>query len=396
MTATDCARNLKLLHFYTIFLNAVFILPVILPYYRDEAGLTFHDFMIGESFFAFMVILCDVPAGYLADRWGRKKTLILGAAIQVVTYSMLAFADGFWSAFIAQGAIGIGIACVSGANSALLYDTLLSQGRENEYRKREGFRFALQLYSCATACVIGGYLYAVDHHAPIILEIVFIACGAITACFFVEPPRHKHIAEHHPIKDIRDTLVYVLHGHKEIAGLVLLMVIVFSTTKICMWGIQSYAEFLHYPESYNGWILSAVMFLGAVSGHFGHKVLPKLRGAEALQGLVIFLVIILLVAGFTQNAVGIAALGLEACVYGFGMPRAQEMINRLVDSSRRATVLSTANLASALGFIPLSQLIGIVTDSYGIANALIVYAGVLVLLAVLVKAIALRRSQAVL
>ena len=393
MSETDCSRNLKLLNVFTIFLNSIFLLPIIVPFYRDELGLTFHDFLIGESVFAAILILFDVPSGYLADRWGRRKTLILGSFVLAVAYLSLALATGFWSALFAQGFIGIGIALVSGTNSALLYDTLLSQGREIEYRKREGFRFALQLYSCAFAAIAGGYLYMIDHHLPLILEVILICMGGITAFFFIEPPRHQPIKEHHPLRDIRDTLIYVLHGHREIAGIVLLMVIVFSTTKICMWGIQAYAEELKFPEVYNGWIISAVMLCGAVSGHFGHKILPNLRGEQALQGLIVMLVICLLVAGLSMSFVGIVALGLEAFVYGFGMPRAQETINNLVDSSRRATVLSTANLATSLGFIPLSQMVGFVSDQADISTALITYAAVLAVLAVIAKMITMKRNR---
>lgn len=393
MSETDCKRNLSLLYIYTVLLNSVFILPIIIPFYRDELGLTFHDFLIGESVFAVSLILFDVPAGYLADRWGRKKTLILGSILMALAYTSLSLATGFWSAILAQGFIGIGVATVSGANSALLYDTLLSQGRESEYRRREGFRFALQLYSCAIASICGGYLYDLNHHFPIMIEIILIAISAVVAFLFVEPPRHRHVAEHHPLRDIKDTLVYVLHGHREIAGIVLLMVIVFSTTKICMWGIQAYADALHFPETYNGWIICAVMLFGGVSGHFGHKIFPNLRGQQALQCLIIMLVIVLLIAGFSMSFVGIIALGLEAFVFGFGMPRAQETINNLVDSSRRATVLSTANLATSLGFIPLSQMVGFVTDQADISTALITYAGVLAVLAVIAKLITTKRNR---
>lgn len=93
-----------------------------------------------------------------------------------------------------------------GANSALLYDTLLSQGREEEYRKREGFRFALQLYACSGACVVGGYLYSFNrHHAPLIIEIGLQLIAFGVAFCFVGNHRHLSKEQHHPLRDIRDT-----------------------------------------------------------------------------------------------------------------------------------------------------------------------------------------------
>jgi len=368
------------------------MLPIILPYYREELGLSFHDFLIGESVFALVLILCDVPAGYLADRWGRKNTMALGAIIMAFGYVLLWVASGFWSAILAQGVLGIGVATISGSNSALLYDTLLSLGREHEYRKREGFRFALQLYSVSLACVIGGYLYSIDHHLPIMIEIITYSLAFIVALFFVEPPRHKVVSDKHPLRDIRDTLVYVLHGHREIATIALLMIIVFSTTKITMWTIQAYAGELNISEVYNGWILASVMLIGGVSGHFGHHIFKKISGQAILYMMIFLLSFILLVAGLSNNYFGLALLGTEAFVYGFAMPRAQEAINNLVDSSRRATVLSVANLSMSLGFIPLSQMLGYISDRTNLQTGMIVYAIVLLILAGIAKIITLKRA----
>lgn len=44
MSETDCRQNIILLNIYTLLMNSVLILPVILPFYRDELGLSFHDF----------------------------------------------------------------------------------------------------------------------------------------------------------------------------------------------------------------------------------------------------------------------------------------------------------------------------------------------------------------
>lgn len=387
-----CNRNIKLLNIYTVLTNMVFVLPVLLPFYRDEMGLSFHDFLIGESIFSATLILFDVPAGYLADRWGRKRTLSLGAFLLAIGYLGLMLTSGFWSAMCAQGFLGIGISTISGSNSALLYDSLLSAGRTDEYRKREGFRFALQLYSVTIACIVGGYLYAINHDLPLIMSSILYSCGAILSLFLIEPERHKIVSDKHPLRDIRDTMVYVLHGHREIAAIALLMIIVFSTTKICMWSVQAYAGELKIPEIYNGWILAAVMLLGGLSGHFGHRLFKNLRGQSVLYVMIFFLAFIMMVAGLIPSYFGLAILGLESFVYGFAMPRAQEAINNLVDSSRRATVLSTANLCMSLGFIPLSQMLGYTSEKTSLFSGLMIYAFILIFLAGVAKFIGTKRK----
>lgn len=369
----------------------VFILPVLIPYYKDAMGLSFHDFFIGEAAFSAVLILFDVPAGYLADRWGRRKVLILGAGLLGTGYLALMMANGFWSAVAAQAYLGMGIATISGAHSALLYDSLLSAGRESEYRKREGFRFALQLYAVTIACVIGGYLYAIHRELPLILSAIIYGAGAIVALFLIEPERHKILQEKHPLKDMRDTIIYVLHGHPEIAAITLMMVIVFSTTKICMWSIQAYAGATGTPELYNGWIVAGAMLLGAVSSQYGHHIFKNTSGRTILFLMALYLAVIMAAAGIINAPWAVAFLCAEAFVFGFAMPRAQEAINKLVDSSMRATVLSSANLCMSLGFIPLSQFLGIVTDSTNMMIGLIYYAVLLAALAVGIRLFTHRR-----
>jgi len=195
--------------------------------------------------------------------------------------------------------------------------------------------------------------------------------------FFIEPPRHKRTVEGHPVMDILKTVKYVTHGHKEIAGLIMLMTLVFATTKICMWSIQAYNAALGWDPSWNGWILSIIMISGGFFGHIGHKLWPNLHGRKALYILLAALALALTIAGLGLTWIGIVCLGFEAFVFGFGMPRAQEAINNLAGSSDRATILSTASLATSLGFIPMSQLIGWMTDHYGIGAGLLGHAALI-------------------
>lgn len=372
-----CNRNIRLLNIFTMCVNAVFCLPIILPFYRDQLGLTFHDFLMIESIFCAAIVILDVPTGWMADTIGRKKTLIAGALTFAFGLWLITQATDFWTAALAEFIVGSGSSLMNGANSAMLYDSLLAVGRQDEFRKREGFRFAMQLYSCSAASVIGGYLYIMSPTYPMEVHSAIVVLAAIAALFFVEPPRHKKIIEGNPLLDILKTVKYITHGHKEIAGLILLMMLVFSTTKISMFGVQAYTYALGYPESWNGWIVSTLMLAGGICGHIGHKIWPALYGRKALYVLGAILVLSLIGAGVGISWLGLLSLSAEAFVFGVGMPRAQEAINNLAESGMRATILSSASLATSLGFIPMSQLIGWMTDHYGIGAGLLGHAALI-------------------
>jgi hypothetical protein len=75
--------------------------------------------------------------------------------------------------------------------------------------------------------------------------------------------------------------------------------------------------------------------------------------------------------GLTPGYPEIALLLLGAATWGAGFPLVQALINQRVPSNRRATMLSTANLASKPVFIPLSSAIRWLTSLHGPANGVL-------------------------
>lgn len=133
-------RNVTLLLLHTVCVNMIFILPVLVPYYRDVIGIGFREFMIGEAAFSAVMILMEVPTGWLSDVWGRKKTMVVSTVTGLAGWGLLWHADSFAEAVIAQASLGVAVSLLLGTNSALLYDSLLGAGREGEYRALEGRR----------------------------------------------------------------------------------------------------------------------------------------------------------------------------------------------------------------------------------------------------------------
>lgn len=366
-------RNLRLIDAYTLCMNSLFVLPVILPYYRDEIGIGFREFLIGEAFFAATIILLDVPTGWISDMWKRKNTQALGFFFLFLGYATLFVAASFFWAVVAQVLVGVGIGLCNGTNTSILYESLLSVGREGEYRRREGRRQAMCLYTTGITSVIGGFLYSINHHLPLGLMLITLV-GAFTAtCMLDEPERHRRRPERHPIMDILATIKYALHGHKEIGFTIMFAASLFCSTKLLMWTQQPYYMEMKVPESWYGIFMAVGFMIGGLSSHLGHKLDGRVSARQALSGL--FIAALIICIGTALSPVGwhgvvLLMLG-GTSLYGMASPRVNEVINKHVDSARRATVLSTQGLLVSLLFIPLSTGIGWLSKHGGIQHALL-------------------------
>ena len=368
-------RNVRLLQAHTLCFNAIFILPVLIPYYKEVIGLGFQEFLIGEAVFSAVVIFMEVPTGWLSDVWGRKKTLIASSVVSISGWVILWQANSFAMTVLAQGTLGIAISLLSGTNSALLYDSLLEEGSEHDYRRLEGFRHGLGLYTVGGAALLGGFLYDWDPQIPIMMTLSFNILALCFALGTIEPSRHREEAHPNPFVDMAKTIQYAVHGHVEIAGIILLSAVLFAGTKVLLWIQQPYYILLNLPLGWFGILTAFGFLLGGLAGHYGHL----LKGGHGDRNLLIFLLSFLtgacLVSGLWPGWYGIPLILSGSLVWGFGFPRVQDAINKRVASTRRATILSAASLMMHVTSIPLFVLIGRVSESSGIAMSLLTLSG---------------------
>lgn len=365
-------RNLKLIDIYTLGMNMILILPVLLPYYRDQIGIGFHEFLIGEACFSAVIIVGDVPTGWISDVWQRKHAFGLGIFFLILGYSCLLVAKSFAMVIAAQMIAGAGIGLCNGTNTAILYDSLLAVGREGEYRKREGRRQAMCMYTIAASSIIGSLIYPHFHHLPLIVAIMGFVMALIAACLLDEPERHRRRPEKHPIMDILETIKYALHGHAQIGFIILAAGAFFATTKLMMWCQQPYYMLLKVPEGWYGMLMAVGFMLSGMSSHLSHLVDGRITAPRALACIWVLAIIVCLGASLGPGWHGVVLLMFGgSCLYGLAQPRVNEVINNNIDSARRATVLSTLSTMGSVYFIPLSLMMSTVSKHWGIQAVLV-------------------------
>src|SRR3989338_7909663 len=87
-------------------------------------NLSMTQVMVLEALFIIVVLLLEIPSGAFADLFGRKLSLALSMVAASISFIIFGLGTSFWTFLLAQVIIAFGWALTSGADSALLYDSL--------------------------------------------------------------------------------------------------------------------------------------------------------------------------------------------------------------------------------------------------------------------------------
>jgi len=353
--------------------------PVMLPFYKDHVGIGYQGMLIGEAVFAASSILFDVPTSWISDNWRRKHSLALGAAFIFLALCIFGLAKNIWAVIACNVVWGIGYSLLNGTNTALIYDSLLVMGREKEFQKWDGRRLACSLYGTAVAGTIGGYAYEKNNFLPIYLSLLFHVLAFCVVIFMQEPDRHRKMREKHPVADILRTIKYVLRGHADLGVIIGLAASIFCATKLIMFSQQPYFMAAELPIKYYGILMAVGWGLGGLSGHFAYLLEGKANIFLVLAASLFAALFVCIGAASHIGGFGIFLLMLGGtCIYGIISPRVNEAVNKSVGSDRRATALSTTSLVYHMLFIPLSLMIGWISDNVGVRWNLIAIAAWLI------------------
>ena len=158
-------RNILALYLIKLSKWFTLVMPIIVLFY-EKHGLGLQDVFILKSVYSIAAVALEIPSGYLADVWGRRKCLILGCILFFFGYLCYSFTSTFTAFLFAEILLGTGQTLVNGADSALLYDTTAQYKKENLYLRYEGRITMIGNFAEALAGIFGGLLATYSLRLP--------------------------------------------------------------------------------------------------------------------------------------------------------------------------------------------------------------------------------------
>lgn len=129
--------NIKIMGILNLLMDFKLYGAFAIIYYTQITG----SMMLGMSIFSITMIasaILEFPTGLIADKIGRKNTVILGCINSLIYAIILAFSNSYMGLICVAIFEGLERAFFSGNNQAFIYDTLKEVGKESEYREYIG------------------------------------------------------------------------------------------------------------------------------------------------------------------------------------------------------------------------------------------------------------------
>ncbi len=335
----ELEQNIKKMYLYQILNGMVFVAPIFIIFVQEN-GLTLTQAIYLQAIFAFTVVLFEVPSGYFADLYGRRQSLVLGSSIEFLGLVGLCLSSDFWSFFISELFIGVGIAFLSGANMALVYDTLKELGRTDEYKEIWGNITFYNLMSVAFSSIVGGLIASLELRFTVYASLPFYFILIPLAYSLKEPKRTKVIVKKGYAKELWIMSKTLLRENKKLRWIIVYSAVIMGFNQTAFPFYQDYFRLSGLDIVYFGVVFASFQVVAGYSSKYAHKIESFIGDSYSLVMLTLLVSVSYLLMSQFIYLFSFTIIFLQQFIRGFRVIVVTDYINRIVDSEHRATILS--------------------------------------------------------
>ena len=365
--AAAARRNEQLYYAFIVLMETGFWFGIWIKYLTVSRGLELRYILLMDLPFWLMVAVLEAPFGALADRIGSSRVLALGAGVYALTIAGFGFTTNYWMLFADYMLWAIAMACRSGADQALLFDSLKQGGVESRFSRIVGRGFALQIGAGMFGVLAGGFIAATTSLA-FTVQVSFIGpvFAVVVALAMIEP----HIEHERPpyLENLKRGFSYAWHTPQVRYTVLLgstLMMAAFAPVIL----MQPFLIEHNVATSLFGVYQAPLRLTAVVAAIYAHRAAAR-TGAPKMFALACIGMIVSFAGLSAVDSIGIFALfALPALIQGFMRPTIDTYVNHHTPSETRATVLSVSSLVLSVQVAFFEPIVGFITDDVSISAA---------------------------
>ena len=334
--------------------------------YLQTRGLTLGQIGSLGSILITSSLLAEVPTGILADKIGRKWSVVIALFIQTAGEYLYLFTNNYWGFALISALAGIGFAFASGAGEALLYDSLPKGDSHVLMKKATRLNASAYLICSLVAPLIGGIIVSTltltKFKVAILFTAISVTMAFLLSLFFKEPKRdYKHV-ELSPKEIFTNGLRYLL-SNKQLQWIVAILILTDSFTGVLLSLYQPYFVVFSVTPLWIGWSLSLASLLAFLIMSQLPKLEKWLGEKKAFYLMCIFPSLGYLALATFNNQIAVMMIFIITYASTFTRgPSISALINKQLDKKSRATTLSMIAMLDKLYIGVMSVIFGIMAQ----------------------------------
>jgi MFS family permease len=380
ITKGSAASNIPRYVVYTALKGIGFglFLPIWVIYLQQQRGLSLSQAALIDVTFFVAAALAELPTGMVADRFGRKTSMSIGASLMAGGLIGWTFAPTLLLTIVAYVVMGVGMTFVSGAEDAFFYETVRAIGREDDYPRLLGRISAIFPGALALGSVVSGFLAAINLLLPFVLSGVLLlaALGMVLTLSEPHAEQREHEQARPSLRAVLRQSFAVLRDQPQLRfSMVYMAVVPLASFMIESVFVQPQALGLGVPLAGIGVIVMAVQLTAMAGSAWSARLTARLGEGRTLSAAPIVICASLLVLAALQVMPALLLVGVMGFVTAVVRPILVSRMQHELSDENRATMLSMQSLTFTMVAAISQPTLGAVADNFGLPAAYVTLAG---------------------
>lgn len=260
-------RNMKLYPIYkTLSWDYLFFYTTNFLFLTGVKHIAPADVVLIDSFYALFGIIMQVPATFVIEYLGRKRSMILANFLNCIYMLVVMFSTNLFNLITAEILSSLAFGIKETVDPALLNESIPPSRYKSKIFAKISQKGTSSYYMInAITTVLAGFFYDINPYIPITLSFIITLLVTIISTGFINPQnenkKHK-IQEFNQLKDLKDSFKFILKSER-LKALILFSAISGGVISLMATYEVSLLEDFNMPAKYLCMIFA---ILGIISG----------------------------------------------------------------------------------------------------------------------------------
>lgn len=319
-----------------------------------------------ESIFHIVSSSFEIPSGVVADVFGRKRTMVLASLVSLVSGLLMIWSYNFWTVAFAIGFSALSYNLESGTREALAYDSLKFVGQEEKYNKFASTEMMLYRITSSTATLCAGFALWLGYRGAYAFDIFSGLIAIVIACSLKEVEDenankgdYRNVKEGigYRIKNVITESCHFMITNKKARNIMVINALIGAVSTLVLFFLQAKLPLAGLSDALLGPALF-VMGLGAALGAKAAGYFPKWKYRKyiVISGIGVTFAFAMIFTGLPYAMILGGFIGSFSDDYL--EVRTDIILNEMIPSEQRATLISVNSFMFSLIMIVMSTLMG--------------------------------------